>query len=88
MARSAHTSCSMAAAYATADGWDPALTYIAVAVPLELGRHPVNKGDKAAHAGAGVAVADGAAGAAEPKVGAAAGSGIMMAPSGSTSPGH
>ena len=78
----------MAAVYATDYGWDPALTYMVVPIPLELGRHPVNKGDKAAHAGAGVAVAYGAAGVVEPEVGAAAGSGVITAPSGSTSPGH
>ena len=55
---------------------------------MELGRHPVNKGDKAAHTGASVAVADGAAGAVEPEVGAAVGSSVIMAPGGSTSPGH
>ena len=88
MARPAHTSCSTAAAYAVADGWDPALTYVEVPMPLELGSHQVNKGDEAAHAGAGVAVADGAAGVVEPEVGAAVRSGVRMAPSGSTSPGH
>ena len=88
MARPACTSCFTAAAYAAADGWDPALTYIAVAVPLELGRHPVNKGDKAAHAGAGVAVVDGTAGVVELEVGAAVRSGIITAPGRSTSPGH
>ena len=88
MARLARTSCSTAAAYAAADGWDPALTYMVVPVPLELGSHQVNEGDEAAHAGAGVSVADGAAGAAEPEVGAAVGSDVMTAPSGSTLPGH
>ena len=71
-----------------ADGWDPALTYVVVPVPLEPGSHPVNEGNEAAFAGAGVAVADGAAGAVEPQVGAAVGSGVITAPGGSTSPGH
>ena len=75
----------MAAAYATADGWDPALTCVAAPAPLELGSHPVNEGNEAAHAGAGVAVADDAVGAVEPEVGAAVGSGVMTAPGGSTS---
>ena len=48
----------------------------------------MNKGDEAAHAGAGVAVADSAAGAVVPEVGAAAGSSVKMASGGSTSPGH
>ena len=51
MARPAHTSCSMANAYAAADGWDPALTYVVVPVPLESGSHPVDEGNQAAHAG-------------------------------------
>ena len=88
IARPTCTSCSTAAAYAAADGWDPVLTYIEVPMPLELGGHPVNDGDKAAHAGAGVVAANDAAGAVEPEVGAAVGSGVMMAPGGSTSPGH
>ena len=88
MAKPARTSCSTSAAYAAANGWDPVLTYFAVLIPLEPGSHLVNKGNEAAHAGAGRAVANGAAGAVEPEVGAAAGSGVMTAPSGSTSPGH
>ena len=83
MARPARTSYSTAA-----DGWDPALTYVAAPAPLELGSHPVNEGNEAANAGSGVAVADGAAGAVEPEVGAVVGSGIKTAPGGSTSPGH
>ena len=78
----------MAAAYATAVGWDPVLTNMVVPAPLEFGSHPVNEGDEAAHVGAGVAIADGTTGAVEPEVGATVGSGVMTAPGGNTSPGH
>ena len=55
---------------------------------MEPSSHPVNEGDEAAYAEAGGAVADGAVGVVEPEVVAAAGSGIMIAPGGITSPGH